>query len=251
MTALLEGHRLTRTFGGVPAVQEVDFQVTEGELVGLIGPNGAGKTTLLNLVSGLLRPDRGEIRFRGERISGLPPDRITRLGIGRTFQIVQPFPGLSVRQNVAVGALFGAQPRPRSTKEALLRSDKVLRQVGLHEKRLAPVTTLTLSDRKRLEVARALTVLPRLLLLDEVMAGLNLVEIEAAMQLVREVHQAGVTILVIEHVMKAIMGLCSRILVLHEGRLIAEGTPQEVVRNPRVVEAYLGERYARRSGDAG
>jgi branched-chain amino acid transport system ATP-binding protein len=251
VSALLEGRRLTRAFGGVPAVQEVDFQVADGEMVGLIGPNGAGKTTLLNLVSGLLRPDRGEIRFRGERISGLPPDRITRLGIGRTFQIVQPFPGLSVRQNVAVGALFGAQPRPRSTKEALLRADEALQQVGLHEKRSAPLTSLTLSDRKRLEVARALTVRPRLLLLDEVMAGLNLVEIEAAMQLVRSVHQNGVSILVIEHVMKAIMGLCTRVLVLHEGRLIAEGTPQEVVRNPRVVEAYLGERYARRSGDGG
>ncbi len=247
MTALLEAHGVSRAFGGIPAVNAVGFQVQTGEIVGLIGPNGAGKTTLLNLISGLLRLDRGEIRLWGQRISGLPPDRITRMGIGRTFQIVQPFAGLSVRENVAIGAMFGAKARARSVSEALRRADEALALVGLADQRQARITALTLSDRKRLEVARALALQPDVLLLDESMAGLNLVEIEAAMRLVRTIRDAGIAILVIEHVMKAIMGVCSRVLVLHEGRLIAEGAPEEVVHNPDVVEAYLGERYARRS----
>lgn len=246
MTPLLEARQVGRSFGGVPAVDGVDFAVQEGEIVGLIGPNGAGKTTLLNLISGVLRLESGEIRFKGERISGLPPHRITRLGIGRTFQIVQPFARLSVRENVAIGALFGTEPRPRTLPEAFQRADATLETVGLSAKRLSPATTLTISERKRLEVARALTMQPQLILLDETMAGLNLVEIESAMRLVQWIRSLGITILVIEHVMKAIMGLCSRVLVLHQGRLIAEGTPAEVVRNPVVVEAYLGERYARR-----
>ncbi len=247
MTALLQARDVTRSFGGIPAVNHLDFQVEEGEIVGLIGPNGAGKTTLLNLISGLLRMDRGEIWFRGQRISGLPPHQITRMGVGRTFQIVQPFAGLTVRENVAIGAMFGAQPRPRSLQEAFRRADESLALCGLAGKRLAAVTALTLSERKRLEVARALSIQPKLLLLDEAMAGLNLVEIESAMRLVRTIRDAGVTVVVIEHVMKAIMGVSTRVLVLHEGQLIAEGTAQEVVSNRRVIEAYLGERYARQT----
>jgi len=247
VTALLQVRDLTRTFGGIPAVNHVDFQVEEGEIVGLIGPNGAGKTTLLNLISGLLRTDQGEIWFRGQRISGRAPHQITRLGVGRTFQIVQPFAALTARENVAIGAMFGAEPRPRNLREAFQRADESLALCGLAGKRLAAVTALTLSERKRLEVARALSIQPKLLLLDETMAGLNLVEIESAMQLVQTIRAAGVTVVVIEHVMKAIMGVSTRVLVLHEGRLIAEGSAQEVVTNRRVIEAYLGERYARQT----
>jgi branched-chain amino acid transport system ATP-binding protein len=246
---LLSIQELRKSFGGVAALDGVSFSVEPGDILGIIGPNGAGKTTLLNCISGLARPDRGEIRWEGKPIIGLPPHRIARLGIGRTFQIVRPFASMTVRQNTAMGALFG-QPSGRLQPAAALRqADEVLELVGLSARRDHAVPSLTVPDRKRLEVARALAMRPRLLLLDEVMAGLNHVEVDQALEMVRRVHQSGVTIVLIEHVMKVIVGVCRRALVLNFGRPLVEGPPSEVLRDRRVIEAYLGERYAR-SGDA-
>lgn len=243
--ALLELERVTRRFGGVAALTAVSFEVDEGEVVGLIGPNGAGKTTLLNCISGVNPPDQGTIRFDGRIISGLPPHRIAALGIGRTFQVVKPFTSMTVRENAAVGALFGASRLPPA--RAFAAADEVLELVGLADRRDMPVGTLTVPDRKRLEVARALATRPRLLLLDEVMAGLTPVEVDQALELVRTVHASGVTMLVIEHVMRVVVGVCQRVVVLSSGRTLAEGSPAQVLADPRVVEAYLGQRYARRS----
>ena len=236
---------LRKRFGGVAALSDVSFGVEAGEVFGIIGPNGAGKTTLLNCISGLYRLDAGEIRWEDRPITGMPAHRIARLGIGRTFQIVRPFGSMTVRENAAVGALFG-QPQGRlQPRAALAYADEVLDLVGLSDKRMDPVRRLTVPDRKRLEVARALAMRPRLLLLDEVMAGLNPVEVEQALELVRQVNRQGVTIVLIEHVMKVIVGVCTRALVLNFGRPLTEGSPREVLRDRRVIEAYLGERYAR------
>ena len=243
--SLLAVRDLGKRFGGVSALAGVSFTVEEGDLLGIIGPNGAGKTTLLNCISGLARPEGGEVRWDGRPITGLPPHRIARLGIGRTFQIVRPFASMTVRENTAMGALFG-QPQGRLQPGVALRqADAVLELVGLAGKRLFPVARLTVPDRKRLEVARALAMRPRLLLLDEVMAGLNHVEVEQALEMVRQVHASGVTIVLIEHVMRVIVGVCRRALVLNFGRPLVEGPPAEVLRDRRVIEAYLGERYAR------
>ena len=242
---------VSKRFGGVAALTDVSFTVEPGEVYGIIGPNGAGKTTLLNCVSGLYRPDAGEIRWDDRLITGLPAYRIARLGIGRTFQIVRPFGSMTVRENAAVGALFG-QPRGRlPVRAALADADTALELVGLAGKRDDPVRRLTVPDRKRLEVARALAQHPRLLLLDEVMAGLNPVEIEAALEMVRRVNRQGVTIVLIEHVMKVIVSVCRRALVLNFGRTLTEGKPDGVLRDQRVIEAYLGERYARRQAGEG
>ncbi len=245
MPALLELKGVTKRFGGVAALSGVTFDVGPGEILGVIGPNGAGKTTLLNCVSGVYQPDAGTIAFDGTVISGMAPHRVARLGVGRTFQVVKPFTSMTVRENAAVGALFGAS-RLRPAK-AFAAADEVLELVGMFGKRLQPVGSLTIPDRKRLEVARALATRPRLLLLDEVMAGLNAVEIDEALDMVRSVHRSGVTIVLIEHVMRVVVGVCQRVVVLHFGETLAEGPPDEVLRDPRVVEAYLGERYARRS----
>ncbi len=250
--SLLAVRGLTKRFGGVNALADVSFAVEAGDVLGIIGPNGAGKTTLLNCISGLYRPDAGEIAWQDTTISGMTPFRIARLGIGRTFQIVRPFPSMTVRDNTAMGALFG-QPTGRLQPAAAQKeADSVLDLVGLGEKRDYPVLRLTVPDRKRLEVARALAMKPKLLLLDEVMAGLNAVEVEQALGMVRQVRESGVTIVLIEHVMKVIVGICSRALVLNFGRPLMEGPPENVLRDPRVIEAYLGERYARRmfSGEA-
>ena len=248
MAALLSLAGVTKRFGGVAALDGVTFDVDDGEILGVIGPNGAGKTTLLNCVSGVHRPDAGAITFAGISLRGLAPHRVARLGIGRTFQVVKPFASMTVRENAAVGALFGASRLPPG--RAFAAADEVLELVGMADKRWQPVASLTIPDRKRLEVARALATRPRLLLLDEVMAGLNAVEVDEALDMVRTVHGSGVTIVLIEHVMRVVIGVCRRVVVLHFGQTLAEGRPAEVLRDPRVVEAYLGERYAKRAASA-
>jgi branched-chain amino acid transport system ATP-binding protein len=245
---LLSLRDVTRHFGGVAALDGVSFDVRRQEILGVIGPNGAGKTTLLNCISGVHRPDGGEIQFDGRSIRGLPAHRVARLGVGRTFQIVKPFASMTVRENAAVGALFGSSDARLPTRGAFAYADEVLALVGLAPKRSLPVASLTVPDRKRLEVARALCTKPRLLLLDEVMAGLNAVEVDEALEMVRAVHASGVTILLIEHVMRVIVGVCQRVVVLHLGRHLAEGTPADVLRDSRVVGAYLGEKYFSRYG---
>lgn len=237
---LLEGKGVTKYFGGLAAVLNVDFQVERGEVVGLIGPNGAGKTTLFNLISGALVPQSGTIRFRNENITGLKPHVICRKGIARTFQLVRIFPNMSVLENVLMGVLFG-KPDGLNLDRALEEADRWLDFVGLSAVKSLPARNLTLVNQKRLEVARALATGPELLLLDELMAGLNPTEVAQAMALVSRIRDLGVTIFVVEHVMKAIMGICDRIIVLHHGEKIAEGTPQEIASNKTVIEVYLGE----------
>ena len=246
MDPQLELKNVTKRFGGVAAVDDVTFAIGKGEILGVIGPNGAGKTTLLNCISGVYRLDGGDVRWQGESIAGLAPFRVARLGIGRTFQIVKPFTSMTVRENVVAGALFGSdEERPR-LGAAFGRADGVLELVGLRSKADLPVSAMTIPDRKRLEVARAVATRPKLLLLDEVMAGLNPVEIDDALEMVRAVHQSGVTVVLIEHVMRVIVGVCARVVVLDVGRMLADGPPDVVLRDERVIQAYLGERYARR-----
>ncbi len=239
MTPLLEVTGISRRFGGLQAVRDLSLSVAPDEVLGLIGPNGAGKTTAFNLLSGFLAPDRGQIRFDGRSIVGLPPHAICRLGLCRTFQIVRPFPRLSVLDNVRVGAL---SRRPRM-EDARDRAREVIEQVGLGGKVDHAAGALTLAERKRLELARALATEPRLLLLDEVMAGLNPTEIEAIVTLVKRINVSGVAILLIEHNMRAVMSLSHRIAVLNFGEKIVEGEPAAVANHPRVIEAYLGEEY--------
>ena len=239
MTPLLEVTGISRRFGGLQAVRDLSLSVAPDEVLGLIGPNGAGKTTAFNLLSGFLAPDRGQIRFDGRSIVGLPPHAICRLGLCRTFQIVRPFPRLSVLDNARVGAL---SRRPRM-EDARDRAREVIEQVGLGGKVDHAAGALTLAERKRLELARALATEPRLLLLDEVMAGLNPTEIEAIVALVKRINVSGVAILLIEHNMRAVMSLSHRIAVLNFGEKIVEGEPTAVANHPRVIEAYLGEEY--------
>jgi branched-chain amino acid transport system ATP-binding protein len=246
--ALLSPRGVTKSFGGVAALTDLSLDVAEGEILGIIGPNGAGKTTLLNCISGVYHPDAGEIRFDGRSLRGLPPHQVAKLGIGRTFQVVKPFASMTVRENAAVGALFGSASARLGTREAFAYAEEMLELVGLAAKGSLAVASLTVPDRKRLEVARALCTKPRLLLLDEVMAGLNAVEVDAALGMVRDVHARGVTIVLIEHVMRVIVGVCDRVIVLHLGQHLAEGRPQEVLQDKRVIEAYLGEKYAQRHG---
>jgi branched-chain amino acid transport system ATP-binding protein len=237
MAALLEVAGVSKNFSGLRAVADVSFNVAERDIFAIIGPNGAGKTTLFNMIAGVFAPDTGTIVFSGNRIDGLPPHEVCRRGIGRTFQIVRPFPGLTVEDNVVVGALL----RQPDVASALRRAHEVLWQLELFDKREQPATSLTLPDRKRLEVARALATEPRLLLLDEVMAGLRPTETDRMVEILRRLnHETGLTILLIEHVMRAVMSVATRVLVLHHGAAIAQGTPETVVREPAVVQSYLG-----------
>ena len=237
MSALLSIDAVSKRFRGLLAVDNVSFRVAQGSIFAVIGPNGAGKTTLFNIIAGMSAPDRGSIAFAGERIEGLTPDEICRRGIGRTFQLVRPFPVLSVEDNVAIGAMLHRHDPALARR----RAHEVLKQLDLFGKRHQPASALTLPDRKRLEVARALATDPKLLLLDEVMAGLRPAETDRMVSVLTELNrEAGLTILLIEHVMRAVMALAARVLVLHHGAAIAEGAPDAVVREPAVVQSYLG-----------
>jgi len=238
---LLEIEGLSKYFGGLAAAADVDLHVGKGEIVGLIGPNGAGKTTVFNLVSGALVPDSGKVTFKGKSIAGLKPYEIAKMGIARTFQSVKVFSKMSVLNNVLLGYLFGGSKQIALTDSARRETEEVLAFVGLRELKETRAQDLILANQKRLEVARALATRPDLLLLDEVMAGLTPTEVGLSMELVRKIREKGVTVFMIEHVMKAIMSICDRIIVLHHGEKIAEGTPQEIVQNRTVVEVYLGE----------
>jgi branched-chain amino acid transport system ATP-binding protein len=237
---LLEGNKLTINFGGLTAVSEVDFYVDKGEILGLIGPNGAGKTTLFNLISASLKPKSGTITFKGQDITGVKPYQICRRGISRTFQTVKIFGSITVLNNVRLASIFGQAKQPTETR-ATQEAAELLEFVALSQWSHIPARGLTLANQKRLEVARALAAKPELLLLDELMAGLNQTEISEAMELVRKIRDRGITIIMIEHVMKAIMNVCDRIIVLNYGKKIAEGTPQEIANSKVVVEVYLGE----------
>ena len=235
---LLEVHNVGKSFHGLRAVNEVSFSVAAKSIVGLIGPNGAGKTTLFNLIAGALAPDSGTIFFTGTRIDGLRSDQICARGIGRTFQIVKPFAGLSVLDNVVVGALH----RANNVATARLCAEEILTKLGLESKRHLPASALTMPDRKRLEVARALATKPNLLLLDEVMAGLRPTECDEVAAMLHSLNRRdGVTILLIEHVMRAVMALADQVIVLHHGEIIGQGTPADVVHQPAVVASYLGD----------
>jgi branched-chain amino acid transport system ATP-binding protein len=238
MTAPLEVRGISKSFHGLRAVTDASFEVPHGAIRALIGPNGAGKTTCFNMIAGVYRADAGSILFDGREIHGLRPDQVCGVGIGRTFQIVKPFAGLSVVENVIVGALL----RERSVSAAKKRAAEIVQRLGLGAKRDLPASSLTLPDRKRLEVARALATRPKLLLLDEVMAGLRPTECDEMVEVFREINRAdGLTILLIEHVMRAVMALAQHVIVLNHGEVIARGTPAEVVRDTAVLECYLGE----------
>jgi branched-chain amino acid transport system ATP-binding protein len=244
MTGLLDVQALSVRFGGNQVLSGVSLTVAPGEILGLIGPNGAGKTTFINAVSGAV-PSSGRIAFDGRSIAGLPPHRIARLGLARSYQIVQPFPEMSALDNVAAGALFSGATKSLSLARTAALA--VLERVGLGADAQRPAASLTLAQRKRLEVAKGLAANPRMLLLDEVNAGLNASEIERALDLIRGIAAEGVAILLVEHLMRVVSGLCHRVVVLHHGQLIADGAPDAVLADPAVVEAYLGRRYAERA----
>lgn len=237
--SLLELREVSKNFGGLKAVVQVSFDLEEGEILGIIGPNGAGKTTLFNTITGFYKPDEGEIRFKGEKIIDLKPHQICHQGMVRTFQIVKPFLELTVLENVVIAALN----RAKNVKEATERASQTIEFVGLRDKINTLATGLTLPHRKRLELARVLATGPKLLLLDEVMAGLNPTEVDELIRLIKEINRTGVAILLIEHVMRGVMALSKRVIVLNYGEKIAEGVPEVVVKDRQVIEAYLGEEF--------
>ena len=239
---ILQTENVVKQFGGLVAVDNISIELHEGEILGLIGANGAGKTTLFNMISGSFRPTSGKILFNGIRIDKLPPNKICKLGLGRTYQIVQPFLNLTVLENTMVGALL----RNSSVKEARKKAEEILEFVGLSNRKDVVGGALNIPELKRMEVARALATEPKVLLLDEVMAGLNPTESEQVIELVRNIRENGTTIVIIEHVMKAIMNISDRIYVLNQGKLIATGTPSEITQNSEVIKSYLGEKsYAK------
>jgi branched-chain amino acid transport system ATP-binding protein len=237
---ILELESISKSFGGLSAVKNLSFTLTAGKILALIGPNGSGKTTAFNLISGFLKPDTGTIRFNGRNIAGVRAYNVCQAGITRTFQSIRPFMNMTALENVMVGRLYGNEPA-RSMKEARIESEEILVLIGLDKKRLTRAGMLGLVDRKRLEIARALATRPRLLLLDEMMAGLNPRELEDAMRLIKGIRDSGVTLIVVEHVMKAVWGISDSVIVLNAGQKIAEGTPGEIMNNTQVIEAYLGE----------
>ena len=239
----LKVRNLSKSFGGLKAVHKLDFEVATGEIVGLIGPNGSGKTTTMNLLTGFLKPDKGSIMFNGTEIAGHKRSNVCHHGIARTFQIIKPFLEFTALQNVMVGRAYGQNPS-KNLKRAADESFAILERVGLAGKEKVLAKDLTLMQRKRLELARALATRPQLLLLDELMAGLNHAEAEEAMATVRDIRDSGITILIVEHIVKAIMGLSDRIVVLNMGEKIAEGSPQEIAHNPEVIDVYLGKSHA-------
>jgi branched-chain amino acid transport system ATP-binding protein len=246
VSAVLETRDLTRRFGGVAAVSDLSFSVEEGSVLGVIGPNGAGKSTLINLITGHLKPSEGHVFVDGRDVTGERPWTIARLRVARTFQVVKPFRNMTVRENVAIGGMFGSQ-RASSARGAIEDADEALERVGLLDRADASPGDLSVADARRLELAKALSMGPRLLLLDEVMAGLRPGEIQPALDLIASLKDEGVTVLVVEHVMKAILAVSDSLLVMHEGSVLAEGDPETVMKDDRVIEAYLGQHYAERA----
>jgi branched-chain amino acid transport system ATP-binding protein len=236
---ILDVKSVSKRFGGLQALTDVTFNLQEGRILGLIGPNGAGKTTLFNVINGVYKPEAGEVLFRGQDITGLPPYEVARRGLARTYQVVRPLSELTVLENVTAGSCFGRESRSKSAAAQV--AEEVLNHVGLHERASQLAGSLNVAQKKRLEMARALAARPYLLLLDEVLAGLNPSEIAAMVEIVRQIRDLGITILMIEHVMQAVMDVSDRVIVLDYGQLIAAGTPHEVVSNPKVIEAYLGD----------
>jgi branched-chain amino acid transport system ATP-binding protein len=244
-TCFLKIEGLTKSFAGLMAVKDLSFTVIEGEILGLIGPNGSGKTTAFNLISGFLRPDEGKITFRGKDITGLKPHRICGAGIARTFQLVKPFAEMTALQNVVAGRTYGCKPI-KSLEQARAEAEEILTFTGLSRKKSVMAGQLGLADRKRLEIARALATKPDLLLLDESMSGLTPAETEDAIRLIREIRNSGITVIIVEHIMKVVIGISDRIIVMNAGEKIAEGRALEITANKIVIAAYLGKRYAER-----
>lgn len=247
MTGILELKNVSKSFGGIRALNEVSFTLTEGEIVGLIGPNGAGKTTLVNVITGTSQASSGQVFFAGDDVTKQRAFQAARRGLSRTFQIVQPFPRMTVLENVAAGALFGDVKSKGDVKSALDNARQQLEFTGLADQADRPASNLTIAGRKRLELAKSLAMQPKILMLDEVNAGLNSSEIDGALTLIRRIADRGITILIIEHLMKVVLSLAQRVLVLHHGELIAQGGSAEMVKDPRVIEAYLGKKYLRRA----
>lgn len=245
---LLETQRITKDFGGLIAVKDVSFKVESGEVVGLIGPNGAGKTTLFNIITGMMKPDTGDVLFEGKSILKLLPHSISKLGISRTFQSVRPFLNHTVRQNIMVGAVYGrAVMGSQKTNERESKIEQVLKLLNLKEKEDLLAKNLPIEERKMVEVGRALAANPKLLMLDEPMAGLNQYEVTQFVNLIKSFREHGITVLIVEHVMKAISAACTRVVVLHHGEFLAEGDPASVLSNQQVIDIYLGESYTSRN----
>ncbi len=240
---ILKGVELTKEFGGLRANSQVSFELNKGEILGLIGPNGAGKTTLVNMIAGNTSITSGDVFYNNKSIKGFKPFQIGRMGISRTYQIVKPFPGMTVLENVSVGAMFGSKGSKRSARQALEAAKDVVSFVGLEKYKNDRADVLNIASRKRLEIAKALAMSPEIILFDEVMAGLNLSEIDKAIELILKIRENGTTLFVIEHVMRVIKAICDRVFVLHHGEKIADGPPEKVLNDETVIKAYLGKRY--------